>query len=72
MVGIDGAGVDVEVDLNPIGLPTYLVVGLAEGAAKESRERVRSALTNIGYRLFNHPVTVNLAPADIKKMGRSK
>ncbi|MDR2400443.1 MAG: YifB family Mg chelatase-like AAA ATPase, partial [Deferribacteraceae bacterium] len=69
VVGIDGAGVDVEVDLNPIGLPSYLVVGLAEGAAKESRERVRSALTNIGYRLFNHPVTVNLAPADIKKMG---
>jgi magnesium chelatase family protein len=69
VVGIDGAGVDVEVDISPVGMPSYLVVGLAEGAAKESRERVRSALTNIEYRLFNHPVTVNLAPADVKKMG---
>ncbi|MDR2104128.1 MAG: YifB family Mg chelatase-like AAA ATPase [Deferribacteraceae bacterium] len=69
VVGIDGLGVDVEVDINPIGLPVYLVVGLAEGAARESKERVRSALTNLDYRLFNHPVTVNLAPADIKKMG---
>jgi magnesium chelatase family protein len=69
VVGIDGAGVDVEVDISPLGLPSFLVVGLAEGAAKESRERVRSALSNMEYRLFNHPVTVNLAPADIKKMG---
>ena len=66
--GIEGFPVTAEVDMHA-GMPTYDIVGLADTAVKESKERVRSALKNSGY---NYPVAscvVNLAPADVKKEG---
>ncbi len=68
-IGISGIGVDVEVDVSSVGLPSFAVVGLGEGAIKESKERVRSALKHLDYNLFAKPITVNLAPADFKKDG---
>lgn len=66
--GLEGFDVTVEVDVNA-GLPAYEVVGLADTAVKESRERVRAAIKNS---LLDYPIkkiTVNLAPADSKKEG---
>lgn len=65
--GIQGYPVDVEVDINN-GLPSFETVGLAQTAVKESRERVRSAIKNSGFLFPASKITVNLAPADIKKM----
>jgi magnesium chelatase family protein len=67
--GIDATEVQVEVDTADFGLPYFTIVGLAEGAVKESKDRVRSALRNLDYNIFSHPITVNLAPADLKKEG---
>ncbi|HEX9166924.1 MAG TPA: YifB family Mg chelatase-like AAA ATPase, partial [Gemmatimonadales bacterium] len=66
--GIEAYPVEVEVDLAD-GLPSFSTVGLAQGAVKESRERVHSALVNSGYELPLRRVTVNLAPADVRKDG---
>ena len=66
--GIDALLVEVEVDIVS-GLPQMAVVGLPEGAVKESKDRVRSALKNSGYEFPPRKITVNLAPADIKKEG---
>lgn len=66
--GVDGFVVEVEVDINA-GLPRFDVVGLADTAIKESKERVRSAVRNSGYNYPTKRITVNLAPADIKKEG---
>ena len=66
--GINGYVVDVEVNISQ-GLPQFTVVGLPDTAVKESRERVRSAVENIGYRFPVKKITVNLAPADILKIG---
>ena len=66
--GIDGFMVEVEVDINS-GLPRFDVVGLADTAIKESKERVRSAIRNSGFGYPNKRITVNLAPADVKKEG---
>ena len=66
--GIDAYRVTVEVDVAP-GLPQWTVVGLAAGAVKESRERVMAALANSGFALPSRRVTVNLAPADVRKEG---
>ena len=63
-----GAGVEVETDINN-GLPSYELVGLPDAAVKESRERVRSALKNSGRKFPAQKITVNLAPADLKKEG---
>jgi len=66
--GLDGRPVRVEVDVAP-GLPGFTIVGLADAALREARERVRGALRNSG---FVHPprrITVNLAPADVPKAG---
>ncbi|MCU0478487.1 MAG: ATP-dependent protease, partial [Chloroflexi bacterium] len=66
--GLDGRPVRVEVDVAP-GLPGFTIVGLADIALREARERVRGALRNSG---FVHPprrITVNLAPADVPKAG---
>lgn len=68
ILGIDAYDVIVEVDAAP-GLPQWTVVGLPLGAVKESRERVGAALVNSGFVLPPRRVTVNLAPADIKKDG---
>lgn len=66
--GIDGYEVLIEVDLNS-GLPSYDTVGLADTAVKESKERVRSAIKNSLYPYPVRKITINLAPADVKKEG---
>ncbi|OQX14525.1 MAG: ATP-dependent protease [Desulfobulbaceae bacterium A2] len=68
LLGVEGLMVQVEVDLAR-GLPTFSTVGLAEGAVRESRDRVRSAIRNCGYRFPEGRITVNLAPADLRKEG---
>ena len=68
LLGIDAKPVTVEVDLAP-GLPGLQLVGLADTAIQESRERVRSALRNSGFRGPLVKVVVNLAPADLRKEG---
>ncbi|HEY8423871.1 MAG TPA: YifB family Mg chelatase-like AAA ATPase [Clostridia bacterium] len=65
--GLQGYPVDVEVDINN-GLPSFETVGLAQTAVKEARERVRSAIKNSGFLFPASKITVNLAPADIKKI----
>ena len=66
--GFEAIVVDVEVDIT-LGLPVFNMVGLAETAVRESRDRVRSALQNAGYTFPMDRVVVNLAPADFKKEG---
>jgi magnesium chelatase family protein len=66
--GIDARPVDVQVSL-AAGLPSFTIVGLADKAVVESRERVRSALSAIGLALPPKRITVNLAPADLPKEG---
>ncbi|MFH1215315.1 MAG: YifB family Mg chelatase-like AAA ATPase [Pseudomonadota bacterium] len=66
--GVDALPVEVEVDI-VFGLPAFSTVGLAEGAVRESKDRVRAAIKNSGYDFPNKKITVNLAPADIKKGG---
>ena len=68
LMGIDGYPVTVEVDIGN-GMPAFDVVGLPDTAVKESRERVRSALKNCGFKFPTKRITVNLAPANIKKAG---
>jgi len=68
VLGIDAYRVEVEVDITS-GLPAFATVGLPEAAVKESRERVKAAISNSGYRFPDDRITVNLAPADIKKEG---
>ena len=70
LVGLAGRVIRVEVDVAP-GLPGFTIVGLADAALQEARERVRGALRNAG---FEHPprrITVNLAPAELRKAGAS-
>ena len=70
LVGLEGRRIRVEVDVAP-GLPGFTIVGLADVALREARERVRGAIRNAG---FTHPprrITVNLAPADLPKGGAS-
>jgi len=68
LIGIDAYTVEVEVDISR-GLPSFSTVGLAEGAVRESKDRVKAALKNSGYHFPADRITVNLAPADIKKEG---
>lgn len=68
VMGIDGFPVEVEVDIQP-GLPAFEVVGLPDTAVRESRNRVRSAIKNAGYRFPMQRITVNLAPASLRKEG---
>ena len=68
LVGIDAYDVVVEVDAAP-GLPQWTLVGLPLGAVKESRERVGAALVNSGFKLPPRRITINLAPADVRKDG---
>ena len=68
VIGIDAYLVEVEVDITR-GLPTFTTVGLPEAAVKESKERVKSAISNSGYTFPDDRITVNLAPANIKKEG---
>jgi magnesium chelatase family protein len=68
IIGIDSYPVEVEVDLSA-GLPQFSTVGLPDTAVKESRDRIKAAIKNSGYPFPRHHVTVNLAPADIRKEG---
>lgn len=68
VLGIDAFIVEVEVDITS-GLPSFTMVGLAETAVKESKERVKAAMKNSGYAFPDDRITVNLAPAHIKKEG---
>ena len=68
VIGIDGYLVEVEVDIAR-GLPTFTIVGLPEASVKESKERVKAAINNSGYAFPDDRITVNLAPANIKKEG---
>lgn len=66
--GLEVKTVEVEVDISQ-GLPSCTIVGLPDAAVQEAKERVRSALKNIGCRLHPQRITINLAPADVKKGG---
>lgn len=68
--GLNGFVVEVEIDISG-GLPSFDIVGLADTAVKESKERVRSAIKNSGKKIAPSKITVNLAPADVKKEGSS-
>jgi magnesium chelatase family protein len=68
VVGLEGAIVEVEVDISP-GLPSFTIVGLPDAAVQEARERVRAAIKNSGFAFPMKRIVVNLAPADLKKAG---
>lgn len=68
VIGIDAYLVEVEVDIS-VGLPVFAIVGLPEASVKESKERVKTAIFNSGYVFPDDRITVNLAPANIKKEG---
>lgn len=66
--GINGIKIDVEVDIT-YGLPAFNIVGLPETSVRESKERVRSAIKNAGFEFPGDRITINLAPADVRKEG---
>ncbi len=68
VAGVEGLIIEVEVDL-ALGLPFFSTVGLPEGAVRESKDRVKAAIKNCGYDFPNRRITVNLAPAAVKKAG---
>ena len=68
LTGLNGHEVQVELDMSN-GLPKVILIGLAEGAVRESIERVRSAIKNSGYSFPRKKITINLAPADLRKDG---
>lgn len=71
VIGIDAHLVEVEVDISAKGLPHFSMVGLPDAAVRESRDRIRAALKNIGFAFPLKQITVNLAPADLRKEGSS-
>src|SRR4051794_1668907 len=68
--GIEACPVHVEVDVS-FGFPSFTMVGLPDASVRESRDRVRSAIRNSGFEFPPHRITVNLAPADVRKAGSS-
>jgi magnesium chelatase family protein len=68
--GVEACPVDVEVDVS-FGMPRFSMVGLPDASVRESRDRVRSAIRNSGFAFPAHKITVNLAPADVRKAGAS-
>ena len=68
VIGLQAHPVDVEVDVGR-GLPSFAIVGLPDPAVQEAKERVRAAVRNAGYELPPRRITVNLAPADVRKAG---
>ena len=66
--GLDGYLIDVQVDVSN-GMPCWEIVGLPDTSVKEAKERVRTAIKNIGYEMLSKRIIINLAPADIKKEG---
>lgn len=71
LIGIEPYAVDVEVDIAQRGLPHFNIVGLPDTAVKESRDRIKAAFKNTGFPFPIKQITVNLAPADLKKEGSS-
>ena len=69
ILGIDGYVVDVECHLSGAQIPRFITVGFPEGAVKESKERVTAAIRNSGFKFPRKHITINLAPADIRKEG---
>ena len=74
--GINADLVDIEVDLTPVrgeadSQSTVTIVGLPDAAVRESRERIRAAITNCGFFFPFQKITINLAPADVRKEGAS-
>lgn len=69
VIGLDAVPVTVEVDIASQGLPSFAIVGLPDKAIEESKERVRSAIKNSGAEFPAKRITVNLAPADLPKVG---
>lgn len=67
-IGVEGLLVDVEADLG-VGLPTFTIVGLPDAAVRESRERVLAAVRNCGFEFPARKITINLAPAHVRKEG---
>src|SRR5438093_13179227 len=67
--GIEPRRVTVEVDVQPRGLPAFAIVGLGDRSVREARERVRGAISNSGFKFPQCRVTVNLAPAYLRKHG---
>lgn len=70
-IGLDAVPITCEVDIASSGLPSFTIVGLADRAVEESKDRVRSAIRNCGADFPARKITVNLAPADLPKMGPS-
>ena len=70
IVGVEASLVDVEIDVS-CGLPAFAVVGLPDSTVRESRDRVRSAIQHSGFAFPERRITVNLAPADVRKSGAS-
>ena len=68
LVGVDALPVSVEADV-AFGLPVFAMVGLPDASVRESRDRVRAAIRNSGFDFPPHRITVNLAPADLRKAG---
>src|SRR5436190_5810301 len=66
--GVEACQIDVEVDVS-FGMPHFVMVGLPDASVRESRDRVRSAIRNSGLPYPAHRITVNLAPADVRKVG---
>ena len=68
LIGLDGFHIQVETDISN-GIPAFDIVGLVDTAVKEARERVKAAIKNSGFEYPVKRITVNLAPADIRKEG---
>src|SRR3954467_10142007 len=68
VIGIEASAIHVEVDVG-VGLPGCHIVGLPDAGVREGRVRIRSALDNCGFKLPPRRITVNLAPADLRKDG---
>jgi len=68
VMGIDAFEIGIEADITEM-LPSFAIVGLPDGAVRESRERVMSAIKNCGFEFPSRKVTINMAPADVKKEG---
>ncbi len=69
IVGIDLVEIDIEVNVSNRGMPGFEIVGLPNKAVAESKQRVKSAIQNSGLKFPNKKITVNLAPADLNKVG---
>src|ERR1043166_4743786 len=68
--GIEACPITIEVDVS-FGLPAFTMVGLPDTSVRESRDRIRTAIRNSGFKFPEHRVTVNLAPGDVRKAGPS-